>query len=184
MEEQSAIHINVIEHLKANVEDAEDKLSIMCTTYEETAGNVAFLEEKITHLNRQLQAQIKENQQLLEERQQHEKDFENFSQQLEERVRFYKSILDEKQREHDEMKEKYESLVEQIPGIDVDSEQSEIKRLMDSIKERDEVIKELREKLQLVSMELMDSTEVINKIGKEREESLKVRKLVSKFKLN
>lgn len=169
------MHINVIKDLKANLEESEENLSVLCIKYEETAGNVTLLEEKLSRLNRQLQEQMGENQQLLDARQQQEKEIDNFSHQLEERVRFYKSIMDERQREFDEMKEKYESLVEQIPGIDVDSEQSEIKRLMDSIKERDEVIKELQEKLEMVSTELMDSTEILNKIGKEREESMQVR---------
>lgn len=168
------MHINVITSLKENLEETEEKLSLLCTKYEETAGTVTLQQEKISILNRQLREQMIENKQLLDERQQKEDEFENFTHQLEERVRYYKTIMDERQRECDEVKEKYESLVEQIPGIDVDSEQSEIKRLMDSIKERDEVIKELQEKLELVSTNLMDSTEVLNKIGREREESMQV----------
>lgn len=164
----------MIKSLKVNLEESEEKLSLICTQYEETAGTVTLLEEKISQLNRQLHEQMVENKQLLDERQKKENEFENFTHQLEERVRYYKTIMDERQRECDEMKEKYESLVEQIPGIDVDSEQSEIKRLMDSIKERDEVIKELQRKLELVSTELMDSTEILNKIGREREETMKV----------
>jgi chromosome segregation ATPase len=164
----------VIKDLKANLEAREESLSALCEKYEETEGTVALLEEKLSRLNRQLHEQMVENEQLLDARQQQEKEFEIFSQKLEERVRYYKSIMDDRQRECDEMKEKYESLVDQIPGIDVDSEQSEIKRLMDSIKERDEVIMELQEKLELVSTELMDSTELLNKIGREREENLQV----------
>lgn len=173
------MHINVIKELNAKVEELEENLSIMCNQYEEAGGTLILFDEKLKRSNRQLQELMDENMELAEAREKLEKDVESFSHQVEERVRYYKSIMDERQREHDELKEKYESLIEQIPGIDVDSEESEIKRLMDALKERDGVIKELQAKLQLVSTELMDSTEVLNKIGREREESLQVRLTVT-----
>lgn len=98
---------------------------------------------------------------------------ETFSSQLEERILMYKSILDEKQRELDVMNGKYADLVDQIPGINMDSEQSEMKRLMESLKERDELIKTFEEKIGLLSEELMDSTTIITKINNEKEDYMK-----------
>jgi centrosomal protein CEP290 len=98
---------------------------------------------------------------------------ESFSVQLEERILTYKSILDEKQRELDVANEKYADLVDQIPGIDMDGEQSELKRLMESLKDRDELIKAFDEKIGMLSAELVDSTSIITKINDEKEDHLK-----------
>lgn len=95
---------------------------------------------------------------------------ETFSSQLEQRILMYKSILDEKQRELDAANGKFSDLVDQIPGIDMDGEQSEIRRLMESLKERDELIKMFEEKIGLLSAELVDSTNVITKISNEKED--------------
>lgn len=167
----------MIRELKASLEEKEEDQALLCNKYEETAGTVTLLEEKLSRLNRQLQEQMAENEQLLNLRQQQEHEFEDFSRRLEERVRHYKTIMDEKQRECDEYKEKFESLKEQIPGIDIDSEESEIKRLMDSIKQRDDVIEEFQSELDRVSAALQDATNIIEEYAEEKKQNLNVRKL-------
>ncbi|CRL02221.1 CLUMA_CG015577, isoform A [Clunio marinus] len=98
---------------------------------------------------------------------------ETFSAQLEERVLMYKNILDEKQRQLDTANGKYFNLMEQMPGVDIDSEQSEIKRLIETLRQRDILIKTFEEKIGTLSAELIDATSVITKIRKEREEYMK-----------
>lgn len=117
-----------------------------------------------------MQEQEAENQQLIQERMDREKEMESFSAQLEERILMYKNILDDKQRELDEANGKYRHLIDQLPGVDIDSEQSEIKRLMESMKERDDLIKTFEEKIGILSAELIDSTTIITKINNEKDE--------------
>lgn len=137
---------------------------------EESTSNVKFLNEKVAQLSMQLQEQDDEIQKLMQERENSEKEKEIFSVQIEDRVRVYKGILDQNQRELDEMREKYETLIEQVPGMDVDSEQGEIKKLNESILERDHLINDFKDKFNVLSRELIDSTEVIEKLIAEKDE--------------
>lgn len=173
LEEQSSSHLNIIKELKTNVEDASEKITLLSTQLAESSSSASYLEEQIAKLQSQLQEQEAENLQLIQEKKDHEKEMENFSTQLEERILMYKSTLDDKQKDLDVANRKYADLVDQIPGIDLDSEQSEIKRLMESVKERDELIKAFEEKIGLLSAELVDSTEIITKINKEKAEYMK-----------
>lgn len=157
------------------MDNKEEDFSKLSSSYEETAGTVMFQEEKIAQLNRQLQEQIMENQQVAASNQQQQLKFDTFSKQLDARVQLYREKMDDKDRELNDLREKYENLVERVPGIDVDSEDCEIKRLYDLIKERDDVIRELEDQIHVLSTNLVDSTEFIDKIGRDREETLMVR---------
>ena len=170
LEEQSSSHIHIIRELKTNVDEASDKIANLSTQLAESSTSITYLEEQIEKLNSQLQEQEAENQLLLQERKDREKEMETFSAQLEERVMMFKKILEEKQRELDEAHRKYMHLVEQLPGVDIESEQSEIKRLMESMKERDELISTFEEKIRILSAELIDSTNIITKINNEKDE--------------
>ena len=161
-----------MKELKANVDDASEKISSLSIQLAESSSGVGYMEEQIEKLNRQIQEHDSENRQLVLEKGEREKEMEMFAAQLEERVLMYKNILDEKQRELDEANEKYNNLVDQLPGIDIDSEQSEIKRLMESQKERDELIQAFDEKIKILSAELVDATNVINRLAKEKAEYL------------
>ena len=110
------------------------------------------MEGEIAKLQSQLQEQVGENLQLVQESKDRETEMESFSAQLEERILMYKSILDDKQRELDVANGKYAELVDQIPGIEMDCEQSELKRLIESLNERDELIKAFEEKIGLLSV--------------------------------
>ncbi|KAL7039478.1 hypothetical protein ACKWTF_009920 [Chironomus riparius] len=169
-EQQSTTHLNVIKELKRNVEDSNEKISLLSTQLEDTTNTITFLEEKIAQLSTQLHEMENENQQMFKERYEREKEMENFSKELEERVLLYKGILDEKQHEFDILNERYENLIEQVPGIDIESDENEIKRISNLINDRDKVIKAFEEKLQLLSTKLMESTEIIKKLSEERKE--------------
>lgn len=132
-----------------------------------------YLEDKILKLQTKVQEQQIENNQLQEERQEKELEMEAFSAQLEERIVMYKNILDEKQQEVEVAERKYANLVDQLPGINIDTEQCELHKLLKSIKERDEVIKTFEHKIGILSAELLDSTKVISKINNEKDEYMK-----------
>lgn len=167
LEQQTTVHLNVIRELKANVDDTSDKITSLSNQLAESSGSIEFLEEQIAKLNHQIQEQESENQLLVRDKRDREKEMEKFSVQLEERILMYKNILDDKQRELDEANGKYTNLVDQLPGFDIDSEQSEIKRLIESMKERDDLIQAFEEKIGILSTELMDATTVILKLNKD-----------------
>lgn len=162
--------MHVIRELKINVDEASDKITSLSTQLEESTTSISFLEEQITKLNCHLQEQEAENQQLVQERKDRETEMETFSAQLEERIVMYKNILDDKQRDLDETNGKYFNLIDQMPGVDIDCEQSELKRLMESMKERDELIQIFEQKIEILSVELVDSTNIITKISNEKDE--------------
>lgn len=173
LEEEAKSHLHVIRELQTNVEDASVKITDLSTQLAESSSSISYLDEQIAKLNNQLQEQQQENDLLVQERKDREKEMDTFSAQLEERITMYKTILVDKQRELDEANGKYTDLVDQLPGIDIDSEQSEIKRLMESLKERDVLIKTFEEKIRILSAELMDATGIITRLKKEKEETLK-----------
>ena len=145
------------------------------SSYEQTAGTVILQEEKIAQLSRKLHEQMVENQQVAASNKQEQAKLETFSQQIDERVELYRKKMDDKDRELNDLKQKYEHLVERTPGIDVDSEDCEIKRLNDLIRERDDVIKIQEDQIDALSTSLMDSTDFINKIKRDKETILMVR---------
>lgn len=159
-----------MKELKTNIDDTSETITSLSNALAESSSNISYLEEQITKLNDQMQEQEVENQHLIRERNEREREVEAFSLQLEERITMYKGILNDKQRELDEAKEKYSNLVNQLPGIDLDSEQSEIKRLMESLKERDELIRTFEEEIGSLSAELVDSTHLIKKLSKEKDD--------------
>lgn len=159
--------------MKTNVDDAAQKIELLSTQLAESASSVTYLEDKINNLNNQIHEQEAQNDQLIIERKDREKEMEIFSAQLEKRVMMYKEILDEKQRELDVANEKYINMIDQLPGIDVDSEQSELKKMLESLKERDSIIKTFEDKIGILSTELMDATSIITQLNNEKEDYMR-----------
>lgn len=174
LEEQSSTHLHIIKEFKANIDDAGEKIKILESRLAESSSSISHLEEQTIKFNCRMQEQETENQLLIQERKDREKEMETFSAQLEERIMMYKSILDDKQRELDEANVKFSNVIDQMPGIDIESEQSEIMRLMESMKEKDELLKEFEEKIGTLSAELVDSTNLITKLNNQRDEYLKI----------
>lgn len=193
LEEQTLTHVHIIKETKTTVDDAANKIKMLESQLAEALSSSGYLEDQISKLNDQLQEQEAENQQLIQERKHREKELEMFSSQLEERIIMYKTITDDKQRELDAANEKLSNVLDQLPAIDIDNEQSEIKRLMESMKEKDNLIqvssvklwiapiiyinlffaKDFEAKIQILSAELVDSTNIITRLGNERDEHLK-----------
>ncbi|CAO1401032.1 unnamed protein product [Diamesa serratosioi] len=173
LEDQCSTQIHVIKELKSNMDEASQKITFISNQLSESNTSMKYLEEKILKLQTKVQEQQIENNQLQEERQEKELEMESFSAQLEERIVMYKNVLDEKQKELEVVKRKYVDLVDQLPGINIDTDQCELNKLLKSIKERDEVIKTFEHKIGILSAELLDSTQVISKINNEKEDYMK-----------
>jgi centrosomal protein CEP290 len=169
-EREAASYLNVIKSMKTNLEQANEKKSQLESQLTESSETNTYLEQKLAQLSNQLAEQERENLQLVKEREDKEREIQIFSTQIEDRCKVYKKVLDEKQNEIDTLKERYETLIEQVPGIGVDSSvEVENKRLVDSSKEKDKLIKVYDEKFQVLSAEFMDSTQTIKKLIDERE---------------
>ncbi|KAG5681609.1 hypothetical protein PVAND_011025 [Polypedilum vanderplanki] len=169
-EEETASYLNVIKNMKMTVEQANEKIAQLETQLSESNAANSFFEDKVEKLSQQLLEQEQENKKFRDELEEREKEVQHFSIQVEERCMRYKQILNEKQNEINILKERYERLVEQVPGMDVDGIEIENKRLIDSSREKDELIRVYEEKFQLLSHELMDSTETIRKLIDMKEE--------------
>lgn len=171
LDKQNATYLNTVKQLNTDIEIANMKVEAMNVQLIESQSSVKFFEEQISNLNIELVEKEKEIREMQAERLTREKELEEFSCQLEKRTQVYKGILDEKQREVDLLTRKYENLIEQLPaGFDVDSEQSEIRRLADLIRQRDELISVLEGKTLKLSEQVVNSTELIGKLSRERDE--------------
>lgn len=84
------------------------------------------LNENITNLNEYIQKYIQENSQL-------EQEVNNFGKQLEERAVMWRQAIQEKETKLWNLQMKYEQILEQNPGYDIDGERIEFKRLCEVI---------------------------------------------------
>lgn len=159
-----------MKQLKADIESANMSVDSLNVQVAESQSSVKFLEDQISNLNIELAERESEIRQMVDERAARDREFEDFSTEVEKRTQIYKSILDDKERELTMTTRKYENLIEQLPaGFDVDSEQSEIRRLADLIHQRDELIKLLELKTSQLSEQVINSTELIGKLTRERD---------------
>lgn len=173
VEQKSGDQLDLIKDLKLNLNDATvnitsltNKLQESNTAMEQLDGLIQLLNKRIFDLEEQVKG-------FEDERMEREMEMEKFAAQLEERVSYYKGILDDNQQELDTLKKKYSEVVSEVPGYEIDDERGELKKLLESIKERDAVISTFEEKICQLTTELFDSTKIINQISNEKEVYIK-----------
>lgn len=98
-----------------------------------------------------------------------ETEIQKFGRDIEERALAWKQICDEKDERLESLRVKYDDVRDKVPGYDIDAERTQLSRLTEAIHERDTVIADLEAKLIDLSRELMTSTDMMNKLARERE---------------
>lgn len=145
-----------IESLNAQFKDSQMVIKDQIKLIEELNGKNQSLDEMIAAMQRDVSERDEE--------------IMSFGRELEQKVTVWKRMFDSKQNELDSLKIKYEDIIDRHPGYNIDTERAELVRLTASVKERDCLINDLEEKVFEMSNELLNATEVINKLlVKERE---------------
>lgn len=139
-----------------------DQLNASKFTVAEHAATIESLNARNADLENQLSL-------VEQDKLERDMDIQNFGRQLEERAVQWKNMLEDKDDRLDSLRVKYDRVLDQNPGYDIDSERLELTRLATALKERDELIAELESKIINLSTEMMNSTNFMNNLAKDRE---------------
>lgn len=174
LETKSTKQFDFIKELKINLNDSTQNVTTLTNQLKESNGTIEELEKVIESLNQQILEISDQNKILLTEKLEREQEMESFSKKFQERIDTYQNILYEKQEELNVANQKYLQLMEEIPGYNVDCERNnDFKKLVESVKERDMIIKNLEEKIAQITNELFDSTNVIKQFNGLKENYMK-----------
>lgn len=172
LETQSGTHRSHCDELRDRLHDATGNLHRMDAQLGDHRSRLAEQATAIDGLQlnvRNLQDQLSVME---HERAQREAEIAEFGGRLEERAVRWRSMLQEKDDRLDSMRTKYEHVLEQNPaGSDTieTAERAELQRMAGAIDERDALIEELEQKVQELGREMIDTTDVLNRLAKERE---------------
>lgn len=172
LESHSGTQRSNCEELRDRLHDATENLSRMDEQLGQYRGQLAEQATAIDGL--QLNVHNLEDQLAVMEREraQREAEIAEFSGRLEERAVRWRVMLQEKDERLDSMRTKYELLMDRVPaGSDTveTAERAELQRMAGAIDERDALIEELEQKVQELGREMIDTTDVLNRLAKERE---------------
>lgn len=167
--------------MKINLTDATSTLNNLSTQNKESQYTIKDQQSIINSLNAKVVDLENQIQSTTQFEQQRELEIEHFGQEMEKRALLWRKRLDEKEKELEIIIEKYNNLLEQNPGYDIDAERTEIKKLSAMIKDRDNAIQELESKLLEITNEMIESTNAMNKLSDIREKS---KKEVSSININ
>lgn len=174
LETKSTKQFDFIKELKINLNDSTQNVTTLTNQLKESNGTIEELEKVIESLNQQILEISDQNKILLTEKLEREQEMESFSKKFQERIDTYQKILYEKQEELNVANQKYLQLMEEIPGYNVDCERNnDFTKLVESVKERDMIIKNLEEKIAQITNELFDSTNVIKQFNGLKENYMK-----------
>lgn len=174
LEARSTKQIDMIKDLRLNLNDSTQNVLSLTNQLKESNGTIEELEQVISTLNHQIEELSEQNKQLCNEKLEREQGLEKFSKDFQERIEAYQNILYQKQEELNKTNQKYLELMEEVPGYNVDCERNnDFKKLVESVKERDMIIKNLEEKIVQITNELFDSTNVINQFNGLKENYMK-----------
>lgn len=169
LEQQNGSHQKQVNELQIHLNEATNSLTLV------TNQIIAYKQKQTeqSHIIDDLNAKIVELTTQIghmdKNKIDREIEIENFGRQLEERAIIWKQMLEDKDDRLESLRSKYEDVLQQNPGYDIDSERIELKRLSEAISERDELITELETKIISLSKEMMSSTDIMNKLANERE---------------
>lgn len=158
-----------INELRSNLSDATLNLTSLTNEFNESQNIIKEQKEIITELNNKIVNLKDELRVQYDEKIERQKEIDYFGKQLEERVLIWKTILDEKEAELEGLKAKYDELLEKNPGYDIDMERKELSKLSKILKQRDEMIKNLENKIAKLSKEMIISTDFMTKLTKDKE---------------
>lgn len=151
-----------IHELRGALDEATSNLASVTDKYAEAKYKIREQNDFIEALGvkvKDLEGVIEGMQREMEER---DMEIDSFGRKLEERAYAWKNIIEEKDSELEKLKEKYEELLEQHPGYNIDAERKEMRRLTEELKIKEEKVtlleKQLEESRQSPSREIPDKS--------------------------
>ncbi|XP_053672413.1 centrosomal protein cep290 [Anopheles nili] len=180
LEKRNSFQVDTINGLQMSLNDATLNITALTHQYEEILSRSEEQENLVSNLNEKLQQMESEILTICEEKEQLLNELNEVNKQHQDQFVEWEEQLDKRDAELNDLKDRYDNLLSQFPGIDIETERKEYKLMMQRLEQKNETIVELEEKILQLSKEIHRSTDVMNKFSeKEKERATKEKQMES-----
>uniref|UniRef100_A0A182WIJ6 Uncharacterized protein n=1 Tax=Anopheles minimus TaxID=112268 RepID=A0A182WIJ6_9DIPT len=169
LEKRNSFQIDTINGLQVNLNDATLNITALTHQFEELQLRTKEQQELNGKLNEKLQQMEGELMNICDEKEHLMEELGNANKLHADQVAEWEGQFDQREKQLNELQDRYDDLLSQFPGIDIEAERREYKLMMERLEEKDETIVDLEQKILMLSKEIHRSTEVMNRISEEKE---------------
>lgn len=163
---KSSQQIELLEH---TLIQATQQVSIFANQLKDHKKKIEDQDIVITGLNLSVKNLTEQMGVMEGERNERELEIQEFGYRLEKRAIRWRQILEEKDDRLDSLRTKYELVLEKNPGYDIDSDRLGLQQMAEAVADRDLIITDLEEKISGLSQEMIETTQLLNNLSRERE---------------
>lgn len=168
-ESESIKNSKQIELLDETLAQATHQVSILTSQLEDHKRKIYDQDGVINELNVSVQNLTDQMGVMEAERNERELEIHEFGIRLEKRAIRWRQLLEEKDERLDSLRTKYEVVLEKNPGYDIDADRVGLQQMSEAVSARDLIIKDLEEKIDSLSQEMVETTQLLNSLSKDRE---------------
>lgn len=158
-----------IQKLENTLREATQNVTTITNQLDEQKLKISEQDDVICELNLSVKNLVDQLGVMESERSERELEIQEFGARLEERAVRWRQLLQEKDDRLDSLRAKYEVVLEKNPGYDIDADRVGLQRLAEALEARDLIIVDLESKIFDLSEEMIGTTELLNRLSKERE---------------
>uniref|UniRef100_A0A182RTM0 Uncharacterized protein n=1 Tax=Anopheles funestus TaxID=62324 RepID=A0A182RTM0_ANOFN len=169
LEKRNSFQVDTINGLQVSLNDATLNITALTHQFEELQLRSKDQQELNGKLNEKLQLMEGELMNICDEKEHLLEELSKTSKLHADQVAEWEDQFDLREKQLNELQDRYDDLLSQFPGIDIEAERREYKLMMERLEEKDEIIVDLEQKILTLSKEIHRSTEVMNRISEEKE---------------
>uniref|UniRef100_A0A182TE93 Uncharacterized protein n=1 Tax=Anopheles melas TaxID=34690 RepID=A0A182TE93_9DIPT len=168
LEKRNSFQVDTINGLQVSLNDATLNITALTHRYEELQARWSEQQELNSKLNEKLQQMEGELMGVCDEKEHLQEQLNTTRTEHTNQVAEWEDQIDQREKELNELKDRYDDLLSQFPGIDIEAERREYKLMAERLEQKDEIIVDLEQKILTLSKEIHRSTEVMNRISEEK----------------
>lgn len=168
-ESESIKSAQQIELLENTLAEATQRVSIFTAQLEDHKRKLDDQQDVIDGLNLSVQNLTDQMGVMDAERSEREGEIHEFGRRLEKRAIRWRQLLEEKDDRLDSLRIKYEDVLKRNPGYDIDADRVGLQQMAEAVAARDFIIADLEDKVTGLSQEMIETTQLLNSLSRERE---------------
>ncbi|XP_050073275.1 centrosomal protein cep290 [Anopheles maculipalpis] len=168
LEKRNSFQVDTINGLQVSLNDATLNITALTHQFEEMQARSREQQDLNVKLNEKLQQMEGEILNICDEKEHLLVELNKANKLHADQVTEWEDQFDKREQELNELRDRYDDLLSQFPGIDIEAERREYKLMMERLEEKDEIIVDLEQKILTLSREIHRSTEVMNRISDEK----------------
>ncbi|XP_053665459.1 centrosomal protein cep290 [Anopheles marshallii] len=169
LEKRNSFQVDTINGLQVSLNDATLNITALTHKFEELQLRSKEQQELNNKLNEKLQQMEGELLNVCDEKEHLLDELSKVSKLHADQVVEWEDQFDQREKQLNELQDRYDDLLSQFPGIDIEAERREYKLMMERLEQKDEIIVDLEQKILTLSKEMHRTTEVMNRISEEKE---------------